>query len=79
MLPFRINPKETTRAREDYGSKGRTKQTARNWGNLKILMSWRVSDQDKTGGAMPRSRVEGGEREQRGVSSKRSVLLLLLL
>ena len=38
-----------------------------------------MSDQDKTGGAMPTSRVEGGEREQRGVSSKRSVLLLLLL
>ena len=34
LLPFTINPKETTGAREDYGSKGRTKQTARNSGGI---------------------------------------------
>ena len=40
------------------------------WGNLEILVSWGRSDRDKPGGAMPRSGVEGGEKEHRGVSSR---------
>ena len=75
LLPSRINPEETTGARGDHGSKGwRAKNCQKLWGNLKGLMSWRVSVR---GCAVVWS---GGWREgaERGELEECSVLLLPL-